>query len=269
MRTMYDSVNASAIPANAAIVAGYVDGIGLWKASDWARFPNAVKIRISSLGTTAAHVLDCEPGNPNATSSVNWVQMARAAGYDPYVYTAEWAAGYRWQDVVDAFRARKVALPHWWKAPGVPGDLGTWDGTEPLMVQTTYPGAYDVGVAADYLPGIEGAPAPGEIALPVGGDAMFTFRPKGGCDLVYIQPGTGNVLHASGPNTDNLTQENLGGDADPRFPPEGAWDATQENYVVVVVGTDGAFYRNWWSSAGWSGWNKPSVAGQPLKPAAP
>lgn len=158
MRTMYDAVTAANIPANALVVGGYDDGRYVWSAADWARFPNAVHVHISSVGTNVGHVLDCEPGNPNAVQSVNWILMRRAAGVDPYVYTAEWAPGYRWADVVAACNARGVALPHWWKAPGAAADLG--GPQEPLMVQTAYPGPYDVGVAADFLPGIEDAPPP-------------------------------------------------------------------------------------------------------------
>lgn len=150
---MYDAVTAANVPADAPVVGGYDDGRFKWSDADWARFPNATQVHISSMGTNVGHVLDCEPGNPNALQAVDWILMRRAAGVDPYVYTAEWAPGYTWADVVAACNARGVALPHWWKAPGAASDLGELD--EPLMVQTTYPGPYDVGVAADYLPGID------------------------------------------------------------------------------------------------------------------
>lgn len=37
-RTMYDSTNPGAIPASAALVAGYVDGLYRWSDAAWARF---------------------------------------------------------------------------------------------------------------------------------------------------------------------------------------------------------------------------------------
>jgi len=44
---MYDSVNPSAIPPAAQVVAGYVNGpVSQWPASGWDRFPHAVRIRI-------------------------------------------------------------------------------------------------------------------------------------------------------------------------------------------------------------------------------
>jgi len=66
---MYDAVNALAIPESAnaenVIVAGYINGKYAWSASDWARFPKAVRLRIDVLGNDplGSDILDVEPGN--------------------------------------------------------------------------------------------------------------------------------------------------------------------------------------------------------------
>lgn len=66
MAKMYDAVNASAIPRDAEIVAGYIDGTYAWSQSDWDLFPDAKKITISTRveGAAKADFFDVEPGNP-------------------------------------------------------------------------------------------------------------------------------------------------------------------------------------------------------------
>ena len=62
-RRMYDAVEWQRIPANAQMVAGYVDGAFAWPHRAWARFPNARHVRISviPLGDHVhAGVLDVE-----------------------------------------------------------------------------------------------------------------------------------------------------------------------------------------------------------------
>ena len=46
MVTMYDSANANGIPKDAKAGAGYINGKFEWSKADWARFPNATKVRI-------------------------------------------------------------------------------------------------------------------------------------------------------------------------------------------------------------------------------
>ena len=198
MRTAYDAVTASNIPRSAEIVCGYDDGLGKWSASDWALFPNAVQVHISSLGHNTGHVLDCEPGNPNAVQAVNWILQRRAAGVDPYVYTAEWAPGYRWVDVRAACDARGVTYPHWWKAPGHQSEVGTYDGTQPLMVQYSYPGPYDINSVADWLPGIEEAPQdtpeepPKEVSMAK--EVFVADEARQLLHYCYLQPGEAGAI---------------------------------------------------------------------------
>ena len=64
-RTMYDAVDWQRIPADAKMVAGYVDGAYAWPAEAWARFPEAAHVRISVIppgDPKGAGVLDVEPG---------------------------------------------------------------------------------------------------------------------------------------------------------------------------------------------------------------
>jgi hypothetical protein len=155
-RTMYDGVDATKLPVSAKLVGGYVDGLYKWSASDWARFPHSVKVRIAVFReTNDGHVLDVEPGNATPAQSVGWVLMRRAAGIDPTVYMNSST----WPAVRDAFRARGVAQPHYWVAD--------YDGV------TTIPAGaigkqyynnnalgYDLSVVADYWPGVDPKPVP-------------------------------------------------------------------------------------------------------------
>ena len=73
--TMYDAVNASAIPANARYVAGYVDGpVSQWSSTDWDRFQNARLLTITVTGATAnADVIDVENGDATVQTAINWI----------------------------------------------------------------------------------------------------------------------------------------------------------------------------------------------------
>lgn len=64
IRTMYDAIrqNVPAIPADADLVAGYVDGLYAWTPADYARFPHAAHVRIcvTTADPSAASVCDRE-----------------------------------------------------------------------------------------------------------------------------------------------------------------------------------------------------------------
>lgn len=169
MRLMYDSVRPGEIPADAEVVALYVDGKYAATAADWNRFTRAVKVRISAIGeNTNAHVFDCEPGCiwPPA-EVVPCVLAARARGIDPTVYVNE---RNHWGPVRAAFDAAGVAHPHWLVANynGVfDSEKGEW--VSGLVIpagavgkQFADPGMpgvgghYDLSVVADYWPGVDG-----------------------------------------------------------------------------------------------------------------
>lgn len=153
MRTMYDSVTPSAIPTNAALVAGYINGPFAWSAAEWARFPHSVKVRISvRAGTNDGHVCDCEQGDLTPAQAVRWVVMRRKAGADPSVY----CNASTWPTVQTAFRNAGVAQPHYW--------IAHYDGSTAIPAgamakQYDSPpksgGNYDISVVADYWPGVD------------------------------------------------------------------------------------------------------------------
>jgi hypothetical protein len=87
MPTLYDSVTAADIPADAQLVAGYINGRFAWSASDWDRFPNAIKLRISIDPTVPADVLDVELGDAAPSDCPGFIQRAQAAGIaKPIIY---------------------------------------------------------------------------------------------------------------------------------------------------------------------------------------
>lgn len=165
MRLMYDSVDADAIPADAEVVGGYVDGRYAWSVADWNRFPSATKVRISAVGTNInAHVFDVEVGCiwPPA-KVVPLVVAARKLGIDPTVYVNE---RNDWGPTRAAFDAAGVAQPHYLVAnyDGVRDpQTGKWTASVPagaIGKQFAHPpmiGIHvDLSYVADYWPGVDG-----------------------------------------------------------------------------------------------------------------
>lgn len=172
MRTMYDSVNPNSIPANANIVAGYVDGLYAWKS--WARFPNAIKVRIAVFASTNdGHVLDIETGDATPAQGPGWVIMRRKAGIDPTVY----CNASTWSAVRAAFQAAGVAQPHYWIAE-YPGN-GPVIQAGAIAHQYQDVGPYDLSVVADYWPGID----PGGIVTDPVDTNILGFIAKGGTSV--------------------------------------------------------------------------------------
>ena len=89
-RLMYDSVNPSAIPSTAVMVAGYVNGPkSQWPASGWDRWGTGVpKLRIDVNGSDpyGSDVADVENGNLTIAGAVEWVKLRQARGW--------WSAAY-------------------------------------------------------------------------------------------------------------------------------------------------------------------------------
>lgn len=161
MRTMYDSVNWSAIPANAAMVAGYVSPSGYaWPQAAWDRFPNAVKVRITPSASHTGlgiHVLDVENGDATPTQAPNWAHIQRSLGQDPTIYCSESA----WQSVQRAFSVANEPQPHYWIAayPGTGANLPSLNGFTAIAHQYADPntsgGDYDTSAVADTWPGVD------------------------------------------------------------------------------------------------------------------
>lgn len=155
---MYDSVTAADIPADAQMVAGYVDGRYRWSDADWARFPSAVKVRIAVFASSNdGHVLDVEPGASSPGQAPGWVQMRRQAGVDPSVYVNRST----WGEVGRAFGQSGISPPHYW--------IAQWNGQASLIEgavahQYANPdlsgGHFDLSAVADFWPGVDMAQPP-------------------------------------------------------------------------------------------------------------
>ncbi|MFI6044229.1 hypothetical protein ACIA8C_21540 [Nocardia sp. NPDC051321] len=85
---MYDSTSAQDIPADAVMVAGYIDGRHKWSQADWDRFPNAIKVHIAvDPQTNDGEVLDIEQGASRPDQAPGWIRMRQAAGLErPTIY---------------------------------------------------------------------------------------------------------------------------------------------------------------------------------------
>lgn len=165
-RIMYDALPDvfHTIPADAQLVAGYVDGapgFPVMTPELWALYPNALHVPIATqAATNDGLALDVERFDALPDQAPGWVTMRRQAGVAfPWVYMNEST----WQSVRDAFAAAGVAEPLWWVANTVnPGELwpgaiahqygqGPADAAEPT---------YDLSAVADYIPGLDPIPTP-------------------------------------------------------------------------------------------------------------
>lgn len=78
---MYDSTTPAAIPQNAEMVAGYINGEYAWTKEEWARFPHAAKVHISVTAVNDGSVLDIETGDATPDQAPGWVKARRSAGH--------------------------------------------------------------------------------------------------------------------------------------------------------------------------------------------
>lgn len=153
---MWDSTTAADLPADAGMVAGYVDGLYAWSPADWARFPAATRVRIAVFADTDdGHVLDVEKGNATPAQAPGWVRLRRAAGVDPTVYCARGS----WASLSAQFTVQHVAAPHWWIAdwtgsPHLPAGASACQWADSVL--TGY--HYDVSAVADHWPGVDPDP---------------------------------------------------------------------------------------------------------------
>jgi hypothetical protein len=83
-RTMYDAIIPANIPADAQMVAGYVNGEWAWAAplDAFARWPHAAHIRIDVNGSMPhfAEVIDVEQGDATPATAGRWVRERLALG---------------------------------------------------------------------------------------------------------------------------------------------------------------------------------------------
>ena len=89
MITMYDSVEVSQIPANAAAVAGYVGGKWPTFAQLVKVFPKAHRLSIAVNASEDAECLDCEPGDATVSEAPAWFNRQIKRGVKlPCLYTS-------------------------------------------------------------------------------------------------------------------------------------------------------------------------------------
>lgn len=207
-RTMYDAVTAANIPADARMVAGYIDRIKLapWSAADWARFPSAVKVEIvKKASTDDGHVLDVEPGDATPAEAPGWVLLRRAAGADPTVY----CNASTWPAVRAAFAAARVAEPHYWIAK-YDGDPTIPDGAVAKQYRGNVAPGIDVSAVRDYWPGVDPAPhSNGGTAAPTTGVEIMQ-------SITVTPPDAGEhavrVFLSGSPGTAIIVRPRIGGD---------------------------------------------------------
>jgi hypothetical protein len=100
--TIYDAVDASALPRDAALCLYYVDGKYANYNAVRARCPDATLIGVTttSSGSLNAQVYDCEKGNGNAVSAALWASEKVRQGQRPTIYCSRIGSpGYGWPDV--------------------------------------------------------------------------------------------------------------------------------------------------------------------------
>lgn len=136
---MRDSVNASLIPIDTPVVAGYGDGLYVWSSADWARFPHSIPLSIVVNAADSGDILDIEQFDATPAEAPGWCdRFNRSNRRRPtlYVNRSNWAA------VRAAVGAR--AVDYW---------VATLDGTKNIpgavAVQYTDVGPYDESVILD------------------------------------------------------------------------------------------------------------------------
>jgi hypothetical protein len=152
---MYDAVDATKIPANAQVAAGYVDGLYKWSDLWWERFSAATTlVRIAVFAqTNDGDFLDVERGNANPEQAPAWVTMRRNAGHRaPAVYMNIAT----WPQVRHAFATQKVAEPlyivaSWDGVATIPPIAGAF-GKQYLNDEAA---GYDLSVIGDIWPGVD------------------------------------------------------------------------------------------------------------------
>lgn len=208
MGTMYDAVDVAAIPKDALIVAGYVDGN--WPTYDElvAAVPNAQHVSITVTGKPGARVADCETGDLSPATAAGWAKSEIAAGRRPCIYYARSTA----PQVSAALQNDGIALGEvdYWVAD--------WTGTAHVVsgsVATQWAdppksgGNYDISETVGSWPSVPTpgpapapppapAPAPSTPVPDLTGDQMivsYESAHDGNRHVFVLNEVTGNVTH--------------------------------------------------------------------------
>ena len=112
MTIMFDSVNIHNIPANASMVAGYVNGHWATYESLKAAFPKAHVVSIDVFGNAVADVIDVEKGDATPQVAVAWAAHMRTLGRNPIVYASRALI----PTIIHTFQTSKQPLPFFWVA---------------------------------------------------------------------------------------------------------------------------------------------------------
>lgn len=147
---MYDAINAKAIPTTADLIAGYVDGpISKWADSDWALFPNAIKVQICTWGPRHhGNCLDVETGDSVPSDIPDWADDALKRGVSsPIVYCGMWT----WPECKKYAGSRPV---QWWIAnpTNIPHILPGSDATQWGWSASVTGGDYDLSLCVPEFP---------------------------------------------------------------------------------------------------------------------
>jgi len=219
MNTMYDSVSPGEIPADATLVAGYIDGRYKWEPGDWGRFPHATKVRIAVFASTDdGRVLDVEKGDATPAEAPGWVTRRRASTGHPLsgpatVYTSL----SNWQSVKDEFTKQGVAEPDWWIAeygtnPVVGSDPVVPEGAVAKQYRSQTSPNVDTSVTLDTWPNKPAAapqPTPQPQPLEDFDMAVITTDPNNNGKII-LDPNTGHYYGISNPAVEAYYLNDLG-----------------------------------------------------------
>jgi hypothetical protein len=190
MKFMYDSVDPFAIPADAAIVAGYGDGRYQWTSEGWARF-SGVQLSIVVSALDSGDVLDVEKGDATPAEARDWVlNYKRPVFTVPTIYCNRTA-------MADVQRALDGLTYDLW--------IATLDGnTDPLswpgvgavqhLGSNLSGGHFDLSVCNDWWP---------RVTVPQGEDDMFEQKDRDALTRILTMladgqqatdPGTGQLV---------------------------------------------------------------------------
>lgn len=172
-RLMFDSVSPSGIPADAAMVAGYVDGVYANVPAMRARFPHATVVQVAvSASYPAARgvVLDVESGDATPSQAVAWCRAYAGPNSDLTVY----CDSSTWPTVRAAFAAAGVSEPNYWVAD-YDGDPTIPAGAVAKQYATN--DYYDTSSVSSYWPGVDPVPTPVEDDVPLtSADAQLVVK---------------------------------------------------------------------------------------------
>ncbi len=190
---MYDSIDVSAIPANADIIAGYVDGHWPTVSALRARFPHARILAIAVFASDDADCLDVETGDATPGQAPGWVARQRARGvYRPVLYSSVsgvaallgvLAAAGITRDQVRLWGAHYTMTAHICgpSSCAYPTLLAECDGTQ--FTDRSHGRSLDESLLAPTF--FDGPPAPRHTPAPQGDNDMFTL-PTGAGQVVAL-----------------------------------------------------------------------------------